>query len=407
MRQSKHISRMAQWLAGAAVLASTGAIAATPVQAQSGAPDLSLAISFDQGETQFRTYTHSPDPDSLYEYGESAAVRALTDGDITTNVELWYKAETPAITNDDIIDPNLGTSGANNSESVARNVGFTATNGNRQVRVSSVTADEWDVYGQQWVNEFIGKYTPFANALESLSEPAQVVFQESFRHAGLGDPNVAEFSLDNEGNITIQTVGFYDLSPVIAARATEKKLEAEAVAARAAAPLAVKEQVAKAENIARPGKVRTFSILRNYRKQRLSALSKRPNHSYRCCITVEQLEQKIETAEAAVEGLDAILLAIAELEELEETLQASEVAKVEIYENGELTATEYAYTFELIETGFVARDDGESYSGLAEWVYPGENSGTPSSEAVPEPGFLLGAAIAGGLFRAAKRRSQR
>ncbi|NEO83593.1 MAG: hypothetical protein F6J87_04935 [Spirulina sp. SIO3F2] len=372
MKQSKHISRMAQWLAGAAVLASAGAIAAAPVRAQSGAPNLSMAISFDQGETQFRTYTHSPDPDSLYEYGESAAVRALTDGDITTNVELWYKAETPAITNDDIIDSNLGTSGANNSESVARNVGFTATNGNRQVRVSSVTADEWDVYGQQWVNEFIGKYTPFASAMENLSEPAQVVFQESFRHAGLGDPNVAEFSLDEDGNITLQTVGFYDLSPVIEARTTEKKLAAEAVVALAAAPPPVKAAAAAKEGL-----------------------------------TVEQLDEKIETAKAAAEGLDAILLALEELEELEKTLQASEVAKVEIYEDGELTATEYAYTFELIETGFVARDDGESYSGLAEWVYSGESGDAPASEAVPEPGFLLGAAIAGGLFRAAKRRSQR
>jgi hypothetical protein len=78
------------------------------------------------------------------------------------------------------------------------------------------------------------------------------------------------------------------------------------------------------------------------------------------------------------------------------------VAKVEIYEDGVLKATEYAYTFEMLESGFEALDDGESYSGLAEWTYAGEGSA-----GVPEPSFLLGAAIAGGLFRSAKRRSQR
>ncbi|MGB0564715.1 MAG: NF038130 family PEP-CTERM protein [Spirulinaceae cyanobacterium] len=318
-----------------------GAIAAAPVQAQ--------VIDIDDDETNIRTYTHSPDPDSLYEYGESAAVRALTDGDPTTNVELWYKSEAPDLS----------------KETVMRNVGFTATNGNHEVRVSSVTAAEWDVYGQQWVADFLKEYTPFDEAMAGLSDEAKTVFETSFRDVGLGDPNVTEFSLDEEGNISLQTAGFYDLRGVLETRATAEKDKVAEVAALATAPAPVKQAAA-----AKAG------------------------------ITVEELEEKIVEAAAADEGITALLAAIAKLDS---ALQASEVAKVEIYEDGVLQAVEYAYTFEMAESGIEALDDGESYSGLAEWTRTGSG---PSNAAVPEPSFLLGAAIAGGLFKAAKRRSQ-
>ncbi|MEM8642140.1 MAG: NF038130 family PEP-CTERM protein [Cyanobacteria bacterium P01_G01_bin.54] len=339
MRQFQHQSKFTHWLAGAMLVVGTGAIAASPAQAQS--------ISFDETE-QYRTYTHSPDPDSLYEYGESAAIRALTDGDSRTNVELWYKSEVPGL----------------DKEVVLRNVGFTATNGRHKVRVTSVRADEWDVYGQQWVNDFLKEYSPFDEVMAELSDPAKEVFESSFRNVGLGDPNVTEFSLDEEGNISLQTAGFYDLRSVLEKRASAQKETVSEAVALATAPLPLKQAAADQAGI-----------------------------------TVEKLDEKIAEAAAVDEGLSALLMAISELDE---ALQASEVAKVEVYEDGVLQAVEYAYTFEMAESGIEALDDGESYSGLAEWT----RTGSGTSAAVPEPSFLLGAAIAGGLFRAAKRRSQ-
>jgi hypothetical protein len=260
MKQCKHTHQTIKWLAGLLVIVGGSAIAALPAHAQL---DVGLSVSFDDMETNYRTYTHNPDPDSLYEYGESAAVKALTDNDPTTNVELWYKSETPGITNKEIVD---------------RNVGFTATNGNHQVKVSSVTASEWDVYGEEWVAGLLAKYTPLSEAMDQLSEPAQAVFEASFKNAGLGDPNVSEFSLDTQGNIRLQTAGFYDLRDVIEQRALESKQQAEMLAQLATEPQQVKE-VAAAE----------------------------------AGLTTEELDEKIGESVAVVEGLSALLAAVKQL----------------------------------------------------------------------------------------------
>lgn len=327
----------------ALALLSLVTLGAAPAAAQS----LNFAVDFDDTETNYRTYTHSPDPDSLYEYTEGAAIRALTDGDPTTNVELWYRGEGQTVA-----DPEL----------VNRNVGFTATSGQRQVRVSSVTASEWNDYGDQWLKEFFAEYEPLETAMAGLSSPAQTAFEEVFKTVGLGDPNVSEFVLTQAGDITLQTAGFFDLREVVKARATEGKATAQQVAALAAASEIQKTVAAAAAGI-----------------------------------TVEALEAKITQSLGVVEGLEALLVAI---DSLDEVLQASEVAKVEIYEDGVRQAIEYAYTFEMTQSGFTAIDDKVSFSGISEWTY------SPDA-AAPEPGFLLGAAIAGGLFRAGKRRSKK
>lgn len=314
--------------------------------ASATAQSIKFAIDFDDTETNYRTYTHDPDPDSLYEYTEGAAVRALTDGDSTTNVELWYKGE--GLT---IADPEL----------VNRNVGFTATNGTQKVRVSSVTASEWDDYGDQWLNEFLAEYEPLDTAMKSLSSSAKTAFEDVFKTVGLGDPNVSDFVLTQTGDITLQTVGFFDLRDVVKVRAAEGKATAQKVAALATASEIEKAAVARATGT-----------------------------------TVEDLEADISRSLGVIEGLEALISAV---DSLDEVLQASEVAKVEIYEDDVLSAIEYAYTFEMAQSGFTAIDDGISFSGIGEWTY------SPDATA-PEPGFLLGAAIAGGLFKAAKRRSQ-
>jgi hypothetical protein len=305
-------------------------------------PALAFSIDFDDLETNYRTYTHSPDPDELYAYGESAAVRALSDRDVTTNVELWYVGER-----------------------VGQSVGFVATNGEHQVRVSSATEDDWDEYRERWIAGLFAKYKPFEQAWASLSDPAQRAFEDTFRHAGLGDPNVTEFSLSPTGTVHLQMAGFYDLRPTLKSRAERYREQQEQVVRLAAAPLPQKQIVAT-----------------------------------QLGLTVEQLEAKIQDSVTVVEGVTALIQAT---EQLDEVLQVSEVAKVEVYEGDVLTATEYAYTFEMTESGFTALDDGESYSGLAEWSL--ETSGTRAS-GVPEPSFLLGAIATGAIWRAAKRRQQ-
>jgi hypothetical protein len=328
------MKRTQQLLWGLAIMAGCGVLASQPAW--------SFTIDFDDAETNYRTYTNDPDPDALYNYGESAAIRALTDGDINTNVELTYK-----------------------SEVVSENVGFSATRGNQTAKISSVTTADWDEYGQAWMNDLFKRYDSFQTSWSSLSSSAQSVFTESFKSAGLGDPNIAEFSLQEDGAIAMQTVGFYDLRSVLSTRASAQLANYNTLQQLAGA-----SSVQKAAVAAKAG------------------------------ISVTALEQQIASAPAVIEGLSALLTTI---DNLKEELQASEVAKVERYENGILQSTEYAYTFEAVSSGLTALDDGESYSGLYSWTSPG----TTQNSGVPEPSFLIASAVAGGFFSAAKRKQKK
>lgn len=327
------MKRTQQLLLSLAIMAGCGGLASQPAW--------SFTIDFDDAETNYRTYTNDPDPDALYNYGESAAIRALTDGNINTNVELTYK-----------------------SEIVSENVGFEATRGNQTAKISSVTTADWDEYGDAWMNDLFKRYDSFHTSWSGLSSSAQSVFTESFKSVGLGDPNIAEFSLQDDGAIAMQTVGFYDLRSVLSTRASDQLTN-----------YATLQQLAGASHV---------------QKAAVAAQSG---------ITVSALEQQIAAAPAVIEGLSALLTTI---DNLKEELQASEVAKVERYENGILQSTEYAYTFEAVSSGLTALDDGESYSGLYSWASPG----TTQNSGVPEPSFLIAAAVAGGFLSAAKRQQK-
>ncbi len=322
-------------LLGLSLFASLGAIAAQPAW--------SLTLDFDDAETNYRTYTHSPDPDALYRYGQAAAIQALTDGDFSTNVELYYSGE-----------------------NVTENVQFNATVGNYTAKVASVTTSDWQEYGTQWMNDLFTRYNSFQTSWDNLSSPAQSVFAETFKYAGLGDPNIAQFAMDASGGMTIHTVGFYDLRSVLQTRAGEKLAQYETLA-----KLATASNTQKAAAAVQMG------------------------------ITTTELNQQIAASPFAIEGLTAIL---ATVNTLQEALQASEVARVDIYKNGEFQGREYAYSFSAVASGITALDDNqhESYSGVYTWTKPGN----PESGSVPEPTFLLATAVAGGLFSAAKRKQK-
>jgi hypothetical protein len=283
---------------GASLAAGLSAVAGTPAQA--------LDITF-HGSENIQSYTHQ---DGNLWVGANS--NYLTDGDLTTNVELWFDGE-------DVLD----------------NVGFTATAGTHTVSVESVTAADWSAYGSQWLGDLFANYAPLNNVWSQLDSTVQNMAIGAFTTMGSGDPNIAEFNLDETGAVDIKMAGWYDLNtkldPIIAQAKTQ-----------ANSPL--------------------FKMLVG--------------------------QPAAQALLANISLLDTTLDSMG-------PLQMSEIAKVTI--NGEV---HYAYSFNAVNSGFVAKDDGMSYSGIYSW----NHAGIPV-ESVPEPSTMLGLMAVGGLFAAAKRKS--
>lgn len=287
-------------LISASLAAGLSAVAGTPAQA--------LNITF-HGTEHIKSYTHQDgnlwvDANSKY----------LTDGDLTTNVELWF-----------------------DGEDVLKNVGFTATAGKHTVKVESVTAADWAEYGNKWLGDLFAHYEPLNNVWPMLNSTVQNMAIGAFTSMGSGDPNIAEFSLDETGAVGIKMAGWYDLNT---------KLNPIIAGAKAQA----QKQLSSSNRFIRLG--------------------------------AQALLANIALFENALTQIGG-------------PLQMSEIAKVTI--NGEV---HYAYSFNAVKSGFVAKDDGMSYSGIYSWNKPG----IPVAS-VPEPSTMLGLMAVGGLFAAAKRKS--
>lgn len=169
-------------LIGTSVAAGISAIASLPAKAAS--------FSFDYGGDNYATYTHNQS--NIWIKGnEAAAISALTDGDLRTNVELNYTNET-------------------NSSSV----GFTATAGTHTAKVSSVTTEEFNAFQGEWLNGLLDAYQPLKNVWNSSTAVFQNAALTAFKSSvGFGDPNIGEFSLDSTGAMSMKTLGFLDLKP--------------------------------------------------------------------------------------------------------------------------------------------------------------------------------------------------
>lgn len=284
---------------GASLAAGLSAVVGTPAQA--------LDITF-HGAENIKSYTHQ---DGNLWVGANS--NYLTDGKLETNVELW-----------------------SGSEDVAANVGFTATAGTHTVKVESVTAADWSAYGSQWLGDLFANYEPLNNVWPQLNKTVQDMAIGAFTTMGSGDPNIAEFSLDETGAVDIKMAGWYDLNT---------KLDPIIAGAKAQAN--------------------------------------------------SPLFQMLVGPSAAQALLDNIALFENALTQIGGPLQMSEIAKVTI--NGEV---HYAYSFNAVDSGFAAKDDDKSYSGIYSW----NHAGIPV-ESVPEPSTMLGLIAVGGLFAAAKRKS--
>jgi hypothetical protein len=283
-------------LIGTSVAVGMSAVASIPAKAAS--------FDFNNSETNYATYTHNSN--NLWIQGnEAAAISALSDNNLQTNVELNYTNET-------------------NSSSV----GFTATAGKHTAKVSSVTTDEFNAFQGEWLNGLLNAYQPLKNVWNSSSALVQSAALEAFKSSvGFGDPNIGEFSLDETGAVSMKTLGFLDLKP------------------------------------------RVNSIL----DAAVNGLSP----ALKAFVTSE---------------VNSFKIALGQIDKL----QISEIVKVEL--DG---VSEYVYSFNATDSGFVAKDDGKSYSGVYSW----SKAGTPA--AVPEPSTILGLMAVGGLFGAAKRNANK
>jgi hypothetical protein len=289
-------------MAGIAKKVLIGASLAAGLSAVAGAPAQALDITF-HGEDNIKSYTHQDgnlwvDADASY----------LTDGLDETNVELWFYGEV-----------------------VGQNVGFTATEGAHKVKVESVTAADWDDFQDEWLDGLFATYAPLGAFWDELGSTPFIgsTLQEDFLDTfktmgGYGDPNIAEFNLDETGAVDIKMAGWGNLWT---------KIDAHKAQIMASDPLAGM----------------AFSMF-----------------------------------EDTLKGLIP-------------DLEISEIAKVTI--NGE---TQYAYSFDAVDSGFVAKDDGMSYSGIYSW----SQAGTPVAS-VPEPSTMLGLMAVGGLVAASKRKSNK
>jgi hypothetical protein len=129
----------------------------------------------------------------------SAAIAALQDSDPTSNVELWHTTENPT-----------------------SNVGFSSTLGNHNVSVRGVTAADWAVFGNQWLNDFIASNSQMSSLWSTLTPALQSAARSSIIASGLpssGDPNIGSLTLDSvTGELKLDLIGHLDLKPRILTR---------------------------------------------------------------------------------------------------------------------------------------------------------------------------------------------
>ncbi|CAD5924843.1 NF038130 family PEP-CTERM protein [Planktothrix agardhii] len=444
-------------LIGTSVAVGMSAVASLPAKAAS--------LDFNNSETNYATYTHNSN--NLWIKGnEAAAISALTDNNIQTNVELNYTNET-------------------NSSSV----GFTAKAGKHTAKVSSVTTEEFNAFQGEWLSGLLNAYQPLKNVLSASSQAFQDAALVAFKSSvGFGDPNIAEFSLDKTGAMSMKTLGFFDLKPKVntligtysdteintplsLANAALDKINGKITTAQGQIKtlndsiITLNQNITdtnNAINFLLPGQIRTAETnVNNWTQQVTNAAN---NPSYKSGMkklpaqrttaennaitayntlngqlltannTLKKLNGDLSTAKTGLVTLNGNLStanntlpkAQSGLSELEKSkvdvtdgiaaltaakqqvdsftnalsqiqnLQISEIAKVEL--DG---VSEYVYSFNAEKSGFVAKDDGTSYSGVYSW----SKAGTPAP--VPEPSTILGLIAVGGLFGAAKRNANK
>nr|WP_322683592.1 NF038130 family PEP-CTERM protein [Nostoc sp. DedQUE07]MDZ8129158.1 NF038130 family PEP-CTERM protein [Nostoc sp. DedQUE07] len=178
-----------------------GASMAIGVSALATAPAHATSFSFDNNG-EINTYTGGSNGTFIKgnaQGGTKAAIKALTDNDSSSNVELWYSSETPD-----------------------SNVGFTATKGNYSATVSSVTANDWNSFGSQWLGDLLSSYTPFQSVWNGFSADSKSLITSYFPSLGMGDPNIGGFQFGQNGGVELKLVGHLDVKTKLATTISTK-----------------------------------------------------------------------------------------------------------------------------------------------------------------------------------------
>ncbi|MEH2208714.1 MAG: NF038130 family PEP-CTERM protein [Nostoc sp.] len=172
-----------------------GASMAIGVSALATAPAHATSFNFDNNG-EINTYTGGSNGTFIKgnaQGGTKAAIKALTDNDSSSNVELWYSSETPG-----------------------SNVGFTATKGNYSATVSSVTTNDWNNFGSQWLGDLLSSYTPFQSVWNGFSADSKSLITSYFPSLGMGDPNIGGFQFGQNGGVELKLVGHLDVKTKLA-----------------------------------------------------------------------------------------------------------------------------------------------------------------------------------------------
>ncbi|MBW4671633.1 MAG: NF038130 family PEP-CTERM protein [Cyanomargarita calcarea GSE-NOS-MK-12-04C] len=315
--------------------ASVGAIAAAPAQATS--------FTFNS-PNEIKTYTGGSNG-SFIANDTVAASQALSDGNASSNVELWYSTENPT-----------------------SNVGFTATQGQYSATVSSVTASDWSSFGSQWLGDLLNTYTPFQSVWNGFSANTQSLVTSYFPLLGMGDPNIGGFQFGQNGGVELKLVGHLDVKTKLSNTLSTKLTQAWNGG--------VKLLFTGQTTLPSASQVQT-------KISSLQALLNLP-------VTPAAVKATLTTQIAQLTSFKDVLSLQATLSTYQGQIGASEIAKVVNGNN-----TYYAYSFNPTASGITASDDGVSYSAYYTWNTPGY---TAPSAAVPEPSVMLGILGVGGVF---------
>ncbi|WP_292741272.1 NF038130 family PEP-CTERM protein [Nostoc sp. JL31] len=393
------------------------------------------ATSFDFNNTgEINTYTGGSTGTFINgnaQGGTNAAIKALTDNNPSSNVELWYSSETPG-----------------------SNVGFTATKGTYTATVSSVTANDWNSFGSQWLGDLLSSYTPFQSVWNGFSADSKSLITSYFPSLGMGDPNIGGFQFGQDGGVELKLVGHLDVKTKLAttistkvdekwtaiksqfpqqttqptlsqlessipqlqtqlnaipgqittlqtqlnaipAQITTLQTQLNAIPAQIttlqtqlnATPNIPANQVKRQQltsqisqlntlkNQTLPGQISQLNTLKNQLPGQISQLNTLKN----------QLPDQI----SQLTSFKDVLTLQAALNGYQGEIAASEIAKV--VTGGQ---TYYAYSFNPTASGITASDDGVSYSAIYTWTTPEYVS--PSS--VPEPSVVFGILGVAGIF---------
>ncbi|MCC5638895.1 NF038130 family PEP-CTERM protein [Nostoc sp. CHAB 5844] len=415
---------------GASMAVGVSAIATNPAHA--------TTFSFNN-TNEINTYTGGSNG-KFIKGDTTAAVKALTDKDPSSNVELWYSTENPT-----------------------SNVGFTATQKKYSATVSSVTASDWNSFGSQWLGDLLSTYTPFQSVWNGFSADSKSLVTSYFPSLGMGDPNIGGFQFGKNGGVELKLVGHLDVKNKLATTISMKVNETwdsiksqfpqqttlptlsqvETSVSQLQTQLnAIPGQITllQAALNAIPGQITTSTQALNTINQEISllqtALNAIPNtpanQTQRLTLTnqISGLNTlKTQSLPIQISGLNTLKNTtlpgqISGLNTLKNTTLPGQISKLTSFKDvlslqaalnayqGEIGASEiakvvtgdktyYAYSFNPTVSGITASDDGISYSAIYTWQTPDY---TPAS--VPEPSVVLGMLGVAGIV-AIQRKSKK